>query len=356
MDRRNAEVEMSRLVLHIGLHKTATTTIQDTLFHNRAMLHDYGLIYPFVGETRGHHGLVSRWVPMPRPYSLRGDPEAEWIRIAKDYADEEGVVFLSSEEFSRAHPRRVDLDDLRRLSEPYESVQVICMLRSQRAFLQSVYSQISRDRPAPEVRAFIRSALSSGFADGLWMDYAALAAHLETVFEPEEVTFLSYEAAAASEGGVVGEMLRQLGLPLKASALNPFGQGAGRSNVSADPLATMVAAAISRPGVAPGPLIGLVDSVLRGQFGAEMRGTIFTPEESTEIVRRFSDLNASFESRRSILQPGLRLASLAPSGDEIGRDRLTRPIWEKIARAVYRAGDTAQAARARKEAMVGAAS
>ena len=327
---------MARLVLHIGLHKTATTTVQDTLFHNRVLLADHGLIYPFVGETRGHHGLVTRWVPMPRPYALRGDPEAEWYRVAADYADQDGTVFLSSEEFSRAHPRRVDLYDLRRLTEPYDSVQVICLLRNQRSFLQSVYGQVSRDRPAPEVRGFIRQACESGFADGLWMDYDALAAHLETAFAPEELTFLSYEAACASEGGIVGEMLRQLGVPLAASALTPFGKG--RSNASADPLALMVAGAISRPAIAPGALVGLIETLLRNEFGPDMRGTIFTPEETAEIARRFAAPNAAFEARRIGLQPDLRLAQSRPAGEEIGRDRLTRPIWEKIARALYHAG------------------
>lgn len=327
---------MARLVLHIGLHKTATTTIQDTLFHNRAMLADHGLIYPFVGETRGHHGLVTRWVPMPRPYALRGDPEAEWHRVAADYADQDGIVFLSSEEFSRAHPRRVDLNDLRRLTDRYESVQVICMLRNQRSFLQSVYGQVAHDRAAPEVRGFIRNAIDQGFADGLWMDYDALAAHLETAFAPEELLFLSYEAASASEGGILGEVLRCMGLGGRASALVPFGEG--RSNTSPDLLAAMVAGAIARPAIAPSKLIAAIEGVLRAQFGEGMRGTIFTPEETAEISRRFAASNAAFESRRRALQPGLRLAPIQPKQEEIGRNRLTRQVWEQISRAIYRTG------------------
>ncbi|WP_102223977.1 hypothetical protein [Acidimangrovimonas sediminis] len=330
---------MAHLVLHIGLHKTATTTIQDTLFQNRELLLNHGLIYPFVGETRGHHGLVTRWIPMPAPYALRGNPEAEWHRVAADYADADGTVFLSSEEFSRAHPRQVDLDDLRRLTEPYESVQVICMLRNQRSFLQSVYGQIARDRAAPEVRGFVRHALDTGFADGLWMDYDALSAHLETVFAPDELTFLSYEAATASEGGIMGEMLRRLHVPVRADQLKPFAKG--RSNVSHDPLAALVAGAISRPGIAPAALVGLVEQVLRDQFGPDMRGTIFSPEESSDIAQRFTASNARFLARRASVQPGLTLADPVVSGNEIGRDRLTRPVWERIARALWHAGEAA---------------
>lgn len=330
---------MARLVIHIGLHKTASTTIQDTLFHNRELLHDYGLIYPFVGETRGHHGLVTRWVPMPRPYALHGDPEDEWHRVEADYADADGIVFLSSEEFSRAHPRHVDLDDLRRLSEAYESVHLLCVLRNQHDFLQSVYGQVARDRPAPEVRGFIRQALDTGFADGLWMDYGALADHLERAFEPEEMTFLSYESAIAGEGGIVGAVLRATGVPIAAARLEPFGKG--RSNVSADPLAAMVAGAIARPGVAPPALVGLVEQALRGQFGPKMRGTIFTPEESAEITRRFGPANATFAARRAPFQPGFTLAEPVAHPDAIGRDRLTRPVWERLARALYHDGEAA---------------
>lgn len=330
---------MARLVIHIGLHKTASTTIQDTLFHNRDLLHDHGLIYPFVGETRGHHGLVTRWIPMPRPYALRGDPLDEWHRVAADYADEDGIVFLSSEEFSRAHPRRVDLDDLRRLAESYESVHLLCLLRNQRDFLQSVYGQVAHDRPAPEVRSFVRQALDSGFADGLWMDYGAMADHLEQAFEPDEMTFLGYETAAASPGGIVGAVLNAIGVPVEVARLEPYGKG--RSNVSADPLAAMVAGAIARPGIAPRALVALVEQALRSQFGEGMRGTIFTPEESAEIARRFGPANDAFAARRAGLQPGLALASPAPRPDEIGRDRLTRPVWERLARALYHSGEVA---------------
>ena len=60
---------MSRIVIHIGTHKTATTHLQDTFHKNRALLKTHGVTFPYIGWTRGQHGLASAWIRMPMPSS-----------------------------------------------------------------------------------------------------------------------------------------------------------------------------------------------------------------------------------------------------------------------------------------------
>ena len=61
---------MSEILIHAGTHKTGTTTIQDTLRHNRARLKAARLVYPAIGRAAGHHLLAAEWLshlaPVPR--------------------------------------------------------------------------------------------------------------------------------------------------------------------------------------------------------------------------------------------------------------------------------------------------
>ena len=59
---------MARVVLHIGTHKTATTTLQDTLATNRALLAEQGIVYPSIGRATGHHTLATHWIDLPKVY------------------------------------------------------------------------------------------------------------------------------------------------------------------------------------------------------------------------------------------------------------------------------------------------
>lgn len=48
-----------RLLLHIGIGKTGTTSIQDMLLNNQARLAEHGVLYPKTGIVQfGHHGLA----------------------------------------------------------------------------------------------------------------------------------------------------------------------------------------------------------------------------------------------------------------------------------------------------------
>lgn len=47
--------KMKNIVLHIGMHKTGTSTIQQNLFENRQLLRRFGIVYPNLAETGANH-------------------------------------------------------------------------------------------------------------------------------------------------------------------------------------------------------------------------------------------------------------------------------------------------------------
>ena len=54
---------MARIVLHIGTHKTATTTIQNVFHRNATLLAQHGIVYPRLGTATGWRRTGTRTCP-----------------------------------------------------------------------------------------------------------------------------------------------------------------------------------------------------------------------------------------------------------------------------------------------------
>ena len=197
---------MSRVVLHIGTHKTATTTIQDTFWTNSELLARHGVVYPRQGRVTGHHGLVFDWGRLPEVYRLEAGSRRTLAQIAEDHAGGDLTVFLSSEEFSRGDPRgAVDFAEVRSILAPFGRIEVICTLRPQWQFLQSVYLELSKKMLPPRPPQMVAPVIEKGMFAGLWIDYNLLLDRLETVFAPDEIALVDFETARRGEGGILGQ-------------------------------------------------------------------------------------------------------------------------------------------------------
>lgn len=316
---------MSRIVLHVGTHKTATTHIQDLFFRNSDLLAKHGIVYPEIGLNRGHHGLLGKWVDLPAPYGLpQADAAMAWDAIVGEHAVSDRTVFLSSEEFSRLHGRIVDMAALAATVAPFDDVTVLCTLRNQAGFVQSVYQQIADDRAPMEWDAFLDRAMQAQHVDGLTLNYLRLHDHFLSGFAPDQIRFLSYEVASAGPGGIVGAILRELGAPIGADALEPFADG--RSNVSVAPVATLAATLIAAPKRADRALMQRVDDHVRQVFGGE-RTSLFSAEEVSALDAKYSPLNRRLEARLAPRQPDFRVAPVSVAPATVLRDRMDEAFW-----------------------------
>lgn len=324
---------MSHLVLHVGTHKTATTSVQDTLAANRALLAARGVAFPQVGPSAGQHALVTRWIPLPERYCDPRPALELWQGLAAAHAGGTGTLLLSSEEFSRATPA-VDMRELAALTAGFSRRTIVCTLRGQLAYLQSIYLQVVRDAPVAAFQEFLRQALVTNLAIGGRLDYGALYDQLLAGFAPDEIVFISYEAAARAPGGVLGAILDAADQPGLAAALAPLAQP---SNVSTSPLATWAANEITPM---PGPdLVALAAAAFEETFGAEARSTLYTRAEARAAAEHFAPLNAAFEARYRAVDPDFALAPLELSPELVYRGQLTEPrFWVALARRLIARG------------------
>lgn len=333
---------MSRVILHIGTHKTATTLIQNAFAANRKLLARRGVIYPEIGRATGHHSLLTRWLNLDPYYHTATAPLALWQGLAR-YAKGDTTLVLSSEEFSRGANKRVDFGEVRELLAPFDRIEVVCFLRDQVSFLQSIQLEMGKKRAAPGFPTLLEAARKTGYASGLYLDYGALYDQLLTAFPPEAIRFVDYAQARGTAGGILGTMLDLCGAGLDPAdlatpALTPA--TAAGANISPDPIPAWAAGIVSAPEAAPDKLIAQARTALEREFGEGRSSTVYTRAEHKRMAAHVAPLNAAFEARVQAVQPEFTLSPPAPAdaGADAGmiwRENIGPGFWAKFARILY---------------------
>lgn len=316
---------MSRLIIHVGTHKTATTHIQDRFHKHRTLLEQYGIVYPQIGIAHGQHSLATAWVDLPAEYRI-DDPRQAWRDLVETHKTGSRTVFVSSEELSRLQPTCVDMVDLAELTKGFESVQILCTLRNQASFMQSIYQELSHGFVTGPWAGMFRRTLENRLIAGFAVDYNLLYDHFRTGFRADQIRFLSYDDAVRHETGILGMVLREIGITLAEDDLARL--NAGRSNVSLPPLANLLANEISHPKVAHPDLVRRICGGIATLLPSETRTTIFSRPEMNQIRSVFAPFNQRLIERIRPFQPGFTLSETPDNAARLlYRDQLSDDVW-----------------------------
>ncbi len=323
---------MSSLVLHIGTHKTGSTTIQDTFWANSRKLAYKGLVYPKLDyQHTGHHGLIAESVGLPNTFHLETGGKAAWERINAKYSKGDHTVFLSTEEFSRAdRERSVDFVRLRNMLSGFDSISVLCFLRPQWRFLQSIYLEISRTRSPPRPPEMIVEAINSGRCQGLYLDYTDLLDRLGTPSSSDEITLVDFEAVRQNEGGLIAAALGATGVDLDASDL--MATQNGHSNRSPHALSQWAANLL----VEPYPATDGIVNATQGTLGSHEPSCLLTRGEIASMNQAFSASNQTLIEARGPYQLDFQLSDPPLPNKCKHREEVTLEDWLKIGRELAR--------------------
>lgn len=134
------------LFLHIGYHKTGTTSLQSLLDQNAAALRGIGVYYPdTVGDGKRNYFRkhLQFFIDLNTAHAERGDIAAPVRAMARLILDSKAPTAIVSEESFSGLTEAV-LDRLADLRADF-NVKVVAVLRRQDEFLQSFYQQSIRD-------------------------------------------------------------------------------------------------------------------------------------------------------------------------------------------------------------------
>ena len=194
--------ERRRMWIHIGLHKTGTTYLQNILFANRQWLEDCGFYLPLSGLARNKskhddasagHAQLTRW--LKRPESERF-VEIERALMAELEATRCSNVLLTSETFSAPHNRRI-IDTIRQKFAAGFNIRIIVYLRRQDHWVESFYKEILGWAGRRETRSLEQFVADEGAE---LLDYRKRLNPWIKAFGATSVIVKSYEDASAGNG------------------------------------------------------------------------------------------------------------------------------------------------------------
>lgn len=214
-------------ILHIGLHKTGTTSIQAFLQRNIGALQTHGMdFYQGMVYPENH---VELHAASMRPERQSGYKNRAGLQVDANYiaqVQQRVARFVQDSNASRLVFSNEGLSLLRYVDElqtlkslfPAGCFQVVVYLRNQADYLRSYAAQLSKN-PETLPQHIDKESFAYAEPDSWLADYAARLAPFEQVFGASNVHVLSYDAVLEKEGNVIPSFLRWLGL---ASAFDPM--------------------------------------------------------------------------------------------------------------------------------------
>jgi hypothetical protein len=143
------------LVLHIGIHKTATTFVQNVLSARRYDLLREGVLYPTAGTAEGIDTKTREGAQSGHILFTRFEPRRPRLvsELMTELPDTASTVLLSSEDFSLPRRKTTPAQYLNGFSE-FGTVKVVLVLRRQDEWIESWYKQIVDQYGNFETRSF----------------------------------------------------------------------------------------------------------------------------------------------------------------------------------------------------------
>jgi hypothetical protein len=213
---------MRKLFLHVGVHRTATTSIQRFMRANGEVLLGKGYLHPF-GVAR-HNAVVSRMrygtlsvTEFAQDLQRRMDGKGGWVQAAVVSDEDMSMI----EDFSLFAP----------LAEFFD-VKVVVSLRRQDLWLESWYLQNLKWQWNPSLAHLTFDEFFAARGEFLWIDYATRLGHYEAVFGPGSVIAGVFEEPDMP-AGPIDAFLAMIGITDQAG----FGDKL-HHNSSLSPLAT----------------------------------------------------------------------------------------------------------------------
>lgn len=325
---------MSKIVIHIGTHKTGTSHIQALFNRNQELLADHGIHVPSLSRKFHQHILAGVWNPR---FTVEdgADALAAWRSLSDKYAGTDETVFVSSEELSRLQSGlRTDMAQMRELVSGFGEVVLLCTFRNQASFIQSVYQQISANRKPKDWADFYKQTVETRFCDGLSVDYDRFYSHMLTGFSRKEIHLLSYDHELGQPGGMTQAILDVIGTHLRAETLEPI--SARQSNISPPALATFFGNKITAPETTPDTLIRILTETLEEVYPKKKRQTLFSKAEADEIEALFSAGNEALAQRVSPYQPDFRVGPMLGGKVDLYRGQVSQAFWFTLSRRLAR--------------------
>jgi hypothetical protein len=265
-----------RLVIHIGVHRTGSTSIQHWCHANRKVLLEQGVLYPFDGVNHNELALLMEtdWVAFDHALNALIDQATR---------SDAHTVVVSGEDFSWLRWP----SGLERLGKVFD-VRVLCYVRRQDEWLESWYNQNVKWPWNEAASSLTPGEFFAGRSAYYWIDYARTLQRWSAVFGRERIHVRPFDAVR-SAGSVVDDFAEFCGFDLSRLAAPRAGD-----NASVSPQALMLLRLLALIDLSPAQRTELVAKVrvTFDQLETEPRRHVLSPAQRRAVLVEHADSNA----------------------------------------------------------------
>jgi len=229
--KKSHVAEKPNLILHIGIEKTGTTTIQEFLHLNRKLLAKHGVYFPKSIGMRNHRPLAtwclsdSRNDIFLRMNNLTETKQREkWREDLKNQFEYElsglnaGIrqVIISSEHFSSLLNKPAELETLKHfLDKWFTNIKVVLYLRRQDSLTVSTYSTACRAGIVSDI------VLPNPASLRPFVNYQELLGKWSRIFGKENIHPAVFEKSLFYNSDLLTDFIRRCGLPNELNYVIP---------------------------------------------------------------------------------------------------------------------------------------
>ncbi|SEA29400.1 hypothetical protein [Alkalimonas amylolytica] len=208
------------LYLHIGSHKTGSTSLQRWLNSQRSWLLDNGrhyyrgLHFPnnhiecYLATMRPNRDSFARQAIKAFPADYYSQVKQRLAAFAAEQPGLDKVISTEGLSLLRFEDELVLLNDL--LAAVSCEIKIVLYLRDKAQYLASYRAQLAK-KPGRRPSKDYWSALY--VEDDTWLtDYDALIAAYTAAFGPEAITIIDYDAQMQQQGDIIPSFIHWLGL------------------------------------------------------------------------------------------------------------------------------------------------
>jgi hypothetical protein len=301
--------------LHVGTHKTGTTSVQAFITMNEPALATVGIFVPKAGRpTRawgtaniGHHNIAWELNGLPSFRPEEGTFDQALEEIERRAAPR---VVLSSEDFEWLHDKPSTMAYVKnRFAALGYATTVIVYLRAQPEYIQAMYTENAKAGIPVNFKAVLDDILERGAwvienpSVRMAVDYAPLVDGFASVFGAERTIVRPYRA-----GRRPAELLQEF-LALVGAERLPWGGLLHPAAMNPSPTLGQVLSGLygpvgARDPGAPSPQ-NLVDAMLGpGEMHVVGRKfDVMRRDETRSVYERFADSNQALEGRYAVRVP-----------------------------------------------------
>lgn len=211
MARKAKDVD---LVLHIGLHKTASSYVQNVLSARRYDLIQYGVLYPSTGISgdaprRTREGAQSGHAL----FTARRVRKGLLADLLEEIPPTASTVLLSAEDFT--HPRVSPEEHVERFGA-FRTIRVVLVLRRQDVWIESFYKQVVDQHYTAETRSIGEFLAAEGME---LLDFHSRFEPWRKLVGPDNFHVISYDDVP--DGAAICRSILDVA-GVAAASLDPF--------------------------------------------------------------------------------------------------------------------------------------